>query len=301
MDLETLTVFDQVVREGSFSKAAWRLELSQPTVSSRIKALEREVGVSLFVRGRKLALTEGGLSLLPHARAALASYREGLEAARLARGDRGRLAVGALRSLTGLFLAPVLAQYYAQFPQVECLVREGEHSQVVALLCDGIVELALICWPCLSPPPTDLTPLLYLCETLVFVVPHRHPLAQRSSVTVEDVLAAAHPLLLLRWWQQTPTALSSLASQVSSVADVSTETGRFLLSQGVGMGFFPRMVIAQDLEAGRVVEVRLEGFSDLLRESALVRLNRSSPLSSAAAQFETLLRARAQALDLWVG
>jgi len=289
--MDQLAAFDRIVREGSFSRAAWALGIAQPTISARIRALERDVGGPLFIRGRRVALTERGVGFLPYARRALTAVLDGVEAARLAHGgQRGRLAVGALRSLTGYFLAPALTRFYARFPDVECLVREGLHWEVVEQLCDGAIELGLICWPCLDPLLADMTPLLHLHEPVVLVAPRGHPLAGRTAVTRDDVVAQSDPFLLLRWWQAMPMDVTRLAAGARSVADVPMDTGRFLLAHGVGVGFFPRMVIAPDLESGRVVEVPVADLAPLYRDSALARLTRHAALSPVAANFLDILR-----------
>jgi len=299
VDIDQLVAFERIVREGSFSRAAWVLSIAQPTISARMQALEREVGGPLFTRGRQVALTERGVGFLPYARRALAALTDGVEAARLAHGgQRGRLAVGALRSLTGYFLAPALTHFYTRFPDVECLVREGLHGEVVEHLCDGVIELGLICWPCLDPLLADMTPLLHLHEPVVLVAPRAHPLADRMAVTRDDVSAESDPFLLLRWWQATPMDVTRLAAGARSVADVPMDTGRFLLAHGVGVGFFPRMVIAPDLEGGRVVEVPVADLSPLYRDSALVRLTRHATLSPVAAHFLAILRDEAARVGL---
>jgi DNA-binding transcriptional LysR family regulator len=75
MDLHQLQAFDQIVFHGSFSKAARQLDVSQPTISLRIRALEQEVGGALFLRkGSQLRLTELGQSFLPYAQTALREH-----------------------------------------------------------------------------------------------------------------------------------------------------------------------------------------------------------------------------------
>ena len=85
MDVDQLIAFERIVREGSFSRAAWELHIAQPTISARIQALEHELGGPLFVRNsRRVSLTERGASFLPYARRALAALTEGSEVARCA-------------------------------------------------------------------------------------------------------------------------------------------------------------------------------------------------------------------------
>ncbi|HET9221428.1 MAG TPA: LysR family transcriptional regulator, partial [Roseiflexaceae bacterium] len=168
--MDQLLAFDRVVREGSFSRAAWALDLTQPTISARIQALEQEVGGPLLVRGgRRVALTERGESFLRYARRALAVLDEGVEAARMTQvGQRGRVTVGTLTSLAGGFLASAIARFHTAHPQVELYMRTGNSDQVVEMLRDGVVKVGLITAPAQHP---DLTPLLHFREPLVLVAP----------------------------------------------------------------------------------------------------------------------------------
>ena len=177
-------------------------------------------------------------------------------------------------------------------------MREGLHWEVIEQLCDGAIEFGLICWPCLDPLLADMTPLLHLREPVALVAPRGHPLAGRTAVTRDEVSAESDPFLLLRWWQATPMEVTRLAAGARSVADVPMDTGRFLLAHGVGVGFFPRMVIAPDLESGRVVEAPVSDLSPLYRVSALVRLTRHAALSPVAANFLDILRDEAARVGL---
>ena len=295
MDVDQLVAFERVVREGSFSKAAWSLGLAQPTVSARIQALEREVGGTLFNRTRQVTLTERGVSFLPYVRRALALLQDGMEVARRAgTGERGRLAIGALRSLSGNFLGPLLAQFHQQYPEVECCVREGEHWQLVEMLCDGVIEIALICWPCLDPLLADMTPVIHLREPVVFVVPRYHPLSHRTGVMQEEMLAQSHLFLLLRWWQAAPNPIAHLTAQAASVADVPMDTGRFLLRSGVGVGFFAKMMILPEIQENQVIEIPVLNLPPIYRDIALVHLTRHCVLSSTAINFIHLLERETQ-------
>lgn len=295
MDIDQLIAFERVVREGSFSKAAWSLGIAQPTVSARIQGLEQTVGGSLFHRGRKVKLTQRGLSFLPYARRTLATLQEGLEAVRLAHsGERGRLSIGVLRSLTGRFLSPALAKFQKHYPDVECHVREGDHWQTTEMLADGVIELAVICYPVVEPALSDITPLLQFRERVVAAVSSRHPLAKQRRISQADIVKHANPFMLLRWWQMTPTPIATLAARANHVADLPMNTGRFLLHDSLGLGFFTSLVILPDLEAGIVAELEVTDMPVIYRDSALVKLTRNQSLSPAASNFIKLLQSQAK-------
>jgi LysR family transcriptional regulator, low CO2-responsive transcriptional regulator len=273
MDTDQLLAFERIVREGSFSRAAWALGIAQPTVSARVRALERAVGGPLFVRGgRGAALTDLGSCFLPYARRALDLLAEGVVAARQAQsGQRGRVTVGVLESLSGSFLGPALAGFHAAHPLVEVLVRAGRHEQVVELLLDGVIGLALIAWPCADSLVADLEVLLTLRERVLLVAAPGHPLAQHRVVDERRLVEQARPFLLMRWWLALPPALARLAQLADPVVDVPMDTGRQLVLSGAGAAFFPWMQVADALAQGRLREIAVGGWPVLQRDSALVR------------------------------
>lgn len=303
MDVDQLIAFDRIVREGSFSRAAWELHIAQPTISARIQALEQAVGGPLFARSsRRISLTALGASFLPYARRAIEVLAEGAAAAREAQdGQRGRLTIGVLGSLAGCFLPPALAQFQREHPQVECYIRAGSHQRMVDLLCDGVVELGLIAWPCIDPLSVELTPLLHIREPVVLAVPTRHPLSQRTGVTLEEIASQADPLLLVRWWQSTHGGVARVAARAKSVANVPPETARALILEGVGIGFFTRTHIAGALAAKQVCEVPIAGMAPITRDSALVRLARQKGGSVVAGAFEGAVRQHAARLGVLAG
>src|SRR5262245_13356190 len=182
MDTAQLIAFDRIVRERSFSRAAWVLGIAQPTISGRIRALEAVVGGRLFTRGgRGVVLTDLGVCFLPYARRALEVLDAGVEAVRESRvGERGRVALGVLESLSGAFLGPALAAFHAAHPRVDVLVRAGRQEQLVELLLDGVVGLALIAGP--TPDALELEELLALRERVVLVAAAGHPIARSRAI-----------------------------------------------------------------------------------------------------------------------
>jgi LysR family transcriptional regulator, low CO2-responsive transcriptional regulator len=292
MDIDQLVAFDRIVREGSFSRAAWSLHIAQPTISARIQGLEQEVGGPLFTRNnRKISLTALGASFLPYARRAIEVLAEGAAAAREAQdGQRGRLTIGVLGSLAGCLLAPALAHFQRNHPRIECYVRAGSHQRMVELLCDGVVELGMIAWPCIDPLSVDLTALLKLSEPVVLAAPARHPLARQHGVTQQDVADQAAPLLLVRWWQSTHAGVARIAARAQAVANVPPETAREMLLEGVGVGFFTRTYIADALAAGQVREVPIADLPPITRDTALAQLARQKQLSVVASEFMAEVR-----------
>ena len=297
--LEQLVAFERVVREGSFSRAALALDLGQPAVSSRIQGLEAALGGALFRRGRRVTVTALGESFLPYARRALELLAEGVEAARLTQeGRRGRVSLAVLGSLAGALAGPALAKLTTEHPEIDCLVRSGDHEPMLTLLLDGVVELALVAWPCPPALETELRALLTLREPVVLVAGRHHPLTQQRRITSRDIVQAGRPLYRLRWWQAHHPAIDRLAAATGRSLELPIESARHLVTRGRGVGFFPRALVAEDLAAGVLVELRVKDLPPIVRESALVRRLRAGPLSPAAAKLVALLRAEAESLGL---
>ncbi|HMQ34963.1 MAG TPA: LysR family transcriptional regulator [Chloroflexaceae bacterium] len=299
MDVEQLATFERIVREGSFSRAAWALGVAQPTVSARVQALERAVGGPLFRRGgRGVALTDLGLSFLPYARRALEVLEAGVAAARQAQaGQRGQVTIGVLESLSGSFLGPALAGFHAAHPQVDVLVRAGRHEQLVELLRDGVVAMALLAWPCPESLALPLEVLLALRERVLLVAAPQHPLARAPRLPA-DWARLARPFLVMRWWLTLPPAVARLAEGARPLLEVPMDTGRRMVLGGTGAGFFPWMQVADALGAGRLRELGPPGVGALSRDSALVRRAGGAPLAPAAAALVAVLQRRAAQLGL---
>jgi DNA-binding transcriptional LysR family regulator len=300
MDIEQLVAFVRVVREGSFTRAAWVLHLSQPSISMRIQGLEAFLGGPVFVRGgRGVTLTDLGRDFLPYAQRALEVLEAGSEAVQQTRrGSRGRVAIGVLESLSGNFLGPALTQFHSEHPQVDVLVRAGRHEQLIELLRDGVISLALLAWPCAETLIDELEPLLLLREPVVLVAGPNHPLAQNERLAMEELSAAVGPFLTMRWWVNTPTALEGLAQRIKPVLDVPLDTGRTMVLSGAGVGFFPWVLVADLLQKGQLRQIHITDMPSLMRDSALVRRARAAPLPAAAHHFITILRERSAQLSI---
>ncbi len=301
MDRDQLSAFDRIVRDGSFSRAAWALEISQPAISARLQALEQELGGPLLVRGgRHLALTPLGESFLPYARRALEVMAEGVEAARLTQaGHRGKISLGTLESLASGLVVAAVVQFRAARPGVDLSIHSGDQSRVVSMLGDGLVDLALVSWPDYDLPAGTAapTPLLRFREPIVLVVGANHPLAG-LTVSLDEVAHRADPFLTLHWTERVYEQALRVMTTTQSTVEVPINTARQLLVRGIGAAFMTRTFIADALAAGRLAEVVVSDAPPLSRGIALFGTSRRGGLSPVAADFVEVLRDEARALCL---
>lgn len=198
MHSDHLLAFERIVREGSFGKAARALGITQPSISARMAALEREAGGALLERSRRgVSLTEQGRAFLPYARRVLEVMDEGLEASREAReGRRGRVTVGLLESLATGFVALAISRFRSSHPDVDVFIKAGHSDQVVEMLHDGVATLGLITGSYLDD---GLATILRFREPLVAVTHPDHPLARHGSVSFGEVVREAGPFFLIPW------------------------------------------------------------------------------------------------------
>jgi len=224
---------------------------------------------------------------------------EGIEEARHAQvGQRGRIRLGSLASLAGGLVGPALSAFVRAHPQVDCVVRAGDHERIVALLLDGVVELGLVTWPCTEAVAADLQAVLLFHEPVVLVARPGHALTTRARVSEDDLVRLGRPLFRLRWWQTHHPEILRLAERAGPAVDLPMETARCLALAGAGVGFFTRTYITEDLERGALVEVAVRDLAPIHRDSALVRRRRSGPLSPAAANLVEAIRRQAETLGL---
>lgn len=268
MDLDQLRTFDRIVRDQSFTKAAAYLNITQATASMRIRALEQLLGVTLFVRGRTVTLTDQGMTFLPFARRIIGTAQEAREALR--RVERGRIAIGSLRSLVSPLITESLLRFQEKYPGVDVVVNEGRQSQIAAMLHEREVEMGILCWPNLDPLIVDLVPLMIMRERVPLVVAPEIAARLSAQPSIEEVLELVPRVISLRWWQAEPETAAALVRMAKTSVDLPTGPARRLALKGQGLGFFVASAIADDVAAGRLVEIAPVDFEPLHRDTAMV-------------------------------
>jgi DNA-binding transcriptional LysR family regulator len=294
MDTDQLRTFLQIVREGNFSKAARSLDLAQPTVSARMRALEQEVGGELLARGgSRVGLTELGESFLPFARRALETLTEGVEAAQASQsGRQGIVRVGTFTSLATTLLPDVLARFHAEFPDVEVRIWDGYHEQVIRELQDGPIELGHVLWPWPLTPP-EVVPLAHFREPLVFVVAAGHPYAHHN-LTRDELVRGKEPFFHLGSGRLWTLIVSRMRAVGRNNISAPLPTAYELVLRGIGVALFTRRLVEADLKAGRLVELNVEDARPDYRGIALVRHIAKERLSPAGANFARVFQEEAQ-------
>lgn len=268
MDLDQLRTFDRIVREQSFTKAAAYLNITQATASMRMRALEQLLGVTLFVRGRTVTLTDQGMTFLPFARRIIGTTQEAREALR--RVERGRIAIASLRSLVSPLITESLLRFQEKYPAVDVVVNEGRQAQIAEMLHERESELGILCWPNLEPLAVDLVPLLTMRERVPLVISADKASKLSATPEIEEVLALVPRVISLIWWQVAPEASTALTRRAPTSVELPTGPARRLAIKGEGIGFFVNSAVTDDIRAGRLVEIQPVDVEPLHRDTAMV-------------------------------
>ena len=292
MDLGQLEAFIEVASHRSFSRAADSLGLTQPSVTARIQALERDMAETLFERnGRGVGLTDVGVSFLPHAKRVLKAVQDGRDAVEsLRRLELGTLRLGAAPTVSTYVLPELLKEFRSRYPGLEVSVRTDYSDQIVQMVASDEVQVGLE--RTISHPDVTTVPLYR--DEVVMVASAGHPFAERGVATTEE-LARERLIMFNRgssYYALVYNALREAGVPVSPAMELDNmEATKKMVEEGLGIAFLPRAAIDRELERGELRQIHVGGMTMPQREIALI-YRRGRPLSRAARAFVEVLEER---------
>jgi DNA-binding transcriptional LysR family regulator len=292
MDLGQMEAFVQVAAQRSFSRAAEALGLTQPSVTARIQALERDMGETLFERnGRGVSLTEVGGTFLPHAQRVLKALQDGCDAVQSLRQlELGTLRLAAAPTISTYVLPELLKSFCSRYPQLDVSVRTEYSEQIVQLVLADEVQLGLE--RTITHPDVVTVPLYE--DEVVPVASRRHPLAVRESVAIREV--GEQGLIMFNrgssYYTLVHNALRQAGVLVTPTMELDNmEATKKMVEKGLGIAILPKVAVERELREGELRQVRVTGWTMPKREIALI-YRRGRPLSRAGRAFVELLEER---------
>jgi DNA-binding transcriptional LysR family regulator len=172
MDLTDLQIFRSVVQAGGVTRAAEKLNRVQSNVTTRVRQLEADLGVQLFIReGKKLHLSPEGKLLLDYADRLLDLAQEAREALHDAK-PRGLLRLGTMESTAAMRLPVPMNEYLRRYPDVTLELRTGNTTELARAMLAGELDAALLADP-VADAPFEKVPIYD--EELVIVATAGHP------------------------------------------------------------------------------------------------------------------------------
>lgn len=291
MDIGSLQVFLTVARERSFSRAAERLYRTQPAVSIAVRKLEEWVGQPLLVRGTGAGkLTEAGALLVEYAERMLnlrAEARRSLED--LAGLRRGRLSLGVNESSIHALL-PALARFRVKYPKIEIAIHRVYSRDIPREILNYRLDMGVASY---RPPDETLSSVEFLRDDLAFVVPPRHRLARKRSVSIQDLGQedfVAH-IVASPYRQQVIQLFAKHKVPLRIRVELPTiESIKRFVRMGMGVAIVPRMCVRMEVEKRELSEVQVREMR--LRRDLFLIFRSNQPLSQSARAFVRLLRPR---------
>jgi DNA-binding transcriptional LysR family regulator len=294
LDPRRLLIFEAVVRAGSFSAAAARLHLSQPSVSRHVAALEQDCRLPLLRRThRALQLTSEGAAVLERAaaiRAELAALDATVEA--FARGEAGAVRIASFPTAATALVAPALARLRKLHPGFEATVREASRLPSLAMLRGRDADLALV-FDLTGDEPDDMGGLAsraLIEEQFLLALPRRHRLASQARVSLRRLRNEGW---IVGTATDTPGAIAracladGFAPRIVAAVD-DQPTIQALVAAGVGVTLIPQLAAARVRNDLVLRPLQDEG---LTRRIWAVSLDITPRLPAVAAVLEELVRA----------
>jgi LysR family transcriptional regulator, hydrogen peroxide-inducible genes activator len=245
MEFHQLRYFVAVAEEGSFSRAAAKVRVAQPSLSQQIRKLEAEVGQRLFDRlPRSVVLTEAGRCLIDYARQILASVGDARRCVdELKDVVAGKLAVGAIPTIAPYILPELVVMFQNHYPQVTLEIVEDVTEGIARRVEAGELDVALVS-TCQQTPSLRRESLGN--EPLLALVPEGNPLAEKTLVELDDLKSQRFLLLhemhclsqqvhhLLEARRLRPE-IALAGSQLSTIAN--------MVAARIGVSIVPQMMV----------------------------------------------------------
>jgi LysR family transcriptional regulator, low CO2-responsive transcriptional regulator len=286
LTLHKLEIFNTVSMEGSFSRAAERLRLTQPAVSQHIRDLEEKLGKELFRRGnRGVRLTPAGELLLDYTRCILRMLAEAESAiASLGELSQGQITMGATPGV-GVYLLPGWVQTFRErFPEVVVTLNTDTTAGISAGVLNGLLDVGLVEGELSLTPPLNSIALQEI--ELFVVVGSKHKWWNSSEVPLSDLDGQAFIARTqgsdTRAWTDQLFTRNGISPRIVVEFD-NPEAILQAVAAGAGISLLPDWAIPDRSAGARVRKIRVQG----VRLNRTLRLiwSESRPLSLAAQAF----------------
>lgn len=259
MDLIQLQYFISVARLEHFTRAAEELYVAQSSVSRAIARLEEELGVPLFdKKGRQVHLNRFGQAFLQKVERAFKELEEGRrELEDMSRPEQGQVVLAILPSIASQILPKLLIDFREKYPEISFRFHQDSAAQMLDKMEQGDIDL---CITMVDKKRSSLKWVELMTEEMFLGVPPVHRLAQRTKVLLNEV--AEEPFICLKRGHGVRDIGDNLCRQAGFEPKIVFEgeeigTVRSLVAAGLGVAFFPEMVL-QNLEEPMPVPLHVE-------------------------------------------
>lgn len=286
MDLRQLKYFLAVAEEGQITKAAKRLNITQPPLSQQLILLEKEIGSRLFDRGKKhIRLTKAGNILQRRAEQMMELMGTTINELQEATDDiSGRLAIGTITSSGGSLLPNHIQEFHKCYPKVNFHLHQGETQKILELLKVGIIEIGFVRFPV----DYKLYDYLILPEESMVVAANANMLQPRMA-PLELCQLMGQPLLVHQRHVPMITELCRQDGFAPNFFCTSDDITVLLIWANLGLGIAIVPESAINLFPGSSLEF-YEMAPPTIKTTSAIIWSKKHPLSAAANHFITLFK-----------
>lgn len=259
MEVRDLQIFVSVAKHLNYTRAGEEVHLSQPSVSVRIKQLELELGVKLFEQlGKKVALTEAGQLLIPHAHRILTAVEDAEHAIKDLQGlQRGSLRIGA-STTPGMYIIPrTIARFKARYPEIDVQLGIRDTREIESGIIRNEFDFGFVGGH-LAGDEIDVLP--WLTDELVLIVPPTHRLARKKTVKRDEL--AKERFIGRESGSATRAVLASYLQdwdlQLQTIMEMENpESLKKAVQSGLGIAFISKFAVESELKAKTLTTVRI--------------------------------------------
>jgi LysR family transcriptional regulator, hydrogen peroxide-inducible genes activator len=254
MEIHQLRYFVAVAEEGSFSRAAAREHVAQPSLSQQIQKLEAEMDQRLFDRlSRTVVVTDAGKCLLEYARKILVEIAEARRCLDDLKHDvAGRLIIGAIPTMAPYVLPKLIREFQTHYPKVELEILEDTTESLASRLEEGALDIAIMS-TCQQSPALKLHSLGK--EALLVLLPNQHHLAKKKKISWSDL--KSEKFLLLHEVHCLSAQVCQLLASHNLRPELALRGAQLatigqMVATGMGISVVPQMMVEHQLPGGCV-------------------------------------------------
>ena len=293
MDFKQLRSFIAVIRYGSFTTAASKLRISQPTVSTHIRQLEEELGTPLVLRNAKrVELTASGYKMYDQAVSMLAMHDKMLQTMR--RHENDAIYVGASSIPSGYILPEMLAAFCGRRPDARFVITQDSSQTILTGMLSGLFELGFVGMP-VKEDTLDSTP--FYSDKIVIATPNSRrfrSIDRNDNEAIAAMLLEEHVIMRKSGSATRATGqhiLEQLGIEESDLKVFShlndQEATRNLVENGLGIALMSELSVRTRVDAGWMLAFDIPGV-DTTREFYVLR-RKNVPLGQLAEEFYSLV------------
>jgi len=275
MDADDLRIVEAVARIGSMNRAAAELNMVQSNVTSRIRLLEEELGVQLFVRhSRGVEPSEAGLRLLSYGGQIHSLFEQAITAVKEDGTPKGKLRIGMMETTAGLRLPALIAQYVQEYPKVELALETGTTASLTHQVAEHELEGAFVAGPVHHQELSEET--LFL-EDLVLV--SSRSIRNFNDLSKVETLKAIVFRQGCSYRQRLASILDGLSIRYVVMEFASLDAIVTCITAGVGITLLPKTLVER-LWTGQSVTVHELPADQAQVETVFVRRHDYHPTSA---------------------